>query len=89
MLKFKNKYKVKGAFPMKASRLKKVIFLFLLGGLLLVTGCTTAQPFWKAGPVSTEPWWKGKPWSKMTPAERAEQDPQFWFFWATEHGIGP
>ena len=21
--------------------------------------------------------------------ERAEQDPQFWFFWATEHGIGP
>jgi hypothetical protein len=74
---------------MEASTLKKVIFLALLGGLLLVAGCTTAEPLWKAGPVSTEPWWKGKPYSQMTPAEREEQDPEFWFFWGTEHGLGP
>jgi hypothetical protein len=75
---------------MEASTLKKVIFLFLLGGLLLLTGCTTAEPLWKAGPASPGPWWQGKPWSQMTPAEQEEQgNPEFWFFWATEHGIGP
>jgi hypothetical protein len=73
---------------MDVSPFKKVIISLLLGGLLLLTGCTTAEPFWKAGPVSTEPWWKGRPWSQMTPAEQQEQDPEFWFFWKTRHGVG-
>uniref|UniRef100_A0A7V6A3M5 Uncharacterized protein n=1 Tax=Desulfobacca acetoxidans TaxID=60893 RepID=A0A7V6A3M5_9BACT len=69
--------------------MKKVIFLALLGGLFLLSGCaTTAEPFWQAGPVSSKPWWKGKPWSEMTPVEQQEHDPEFWFFWATEHGLG-
>jgi hypothetical protein len=74
---------------MDVSLFKKIISLFLLGSLLLVTGCITpAEPFWKAGPVSTEPWWKGKPWSQMTPAEREEQDPTFWKMWGHLHGLG-
>jgi hypothetical protein len=24
----------------------------------------------------------------MTPAQQQEQDPEFWFFWGTEHGLG-
>jgi ABC-type glycerol-3-phosphate transport system substrate-binding protein len=62
---------------MNFSSLKEVIFWILLGGLLLVAAC-----------ASPEPWWQGKPISEMTPAEREEQDPTFWFFWATEHGLG-
>ncbi len=74
---------------MGASLFKKIIFLILLGSLLVVAACTTtAEPIWKAGPVSTEPWWKGKPVSQMTPAEREEQDPEFWFFWGHLHGLG-
>jgi|WetSurMetagenome_2_1015567.scaffolds.fasta_scaffold235659_3 hypothetical protein len=59
------------------SALKKVMFWIFLGGLLLLAAC-----------ASPEPWYKGKPRSQMTPAERAEQDPEFWFFWGTEHGLG-
>lgn len=73
---------------MDASSFKKIVFLFLLGSLLLATGCTTAEPLWKAGPVSSEPWWKGKSWSQMTPAEREEQDPTFWKMWGHLHGLG-
>ncbi len=62
---------------MKASTLKKIMFWIFLGGLLLGAAC-----------ASSEPWWKGKPWSQMTPAEQEEQDPTFWFFWGTEHGVG-
>jgi hypothetical protein len=73
---------------MDVSLFKKVIILLLLGGLLLLTGCTTAEPFWKAGSVSTEPWWKGKPWTEMTPAEQQEQDPTFWKMYGHLHGLG-
>jgi len=72
---------------MDVSPLRKVIFLFLLGSLLLVTGCATA-PVWKAGPSSAEPWWQGKPYSQMTPAEREEQDPTFWKMYGHLHGLG-
>jgi hypothetical protein len=46
---------------------KTVCWIFLAGLLLLVAACT-----------STEPWWKGKPITKMTPAEQQEQDIEFW-----------
>lgn len=62
---------------MDISLFKKVMFRIFLGGLLLVAAC-----------ASPEPWYKGKPLSQMTPAERQEQDPEFWFFWGTEHGLG-
>ena len=73
---------------MEVQPFKKVIFLLLLGSLLLMTGCTTAQPFWQAGPSYPGPWWKGKPWSQMTPAERQEQDPLFWPIYGHLHGLG-
>jgi hypothetical protein len=75
---------------MDISPLKKVMFLVMLGGLLLLTGCTTtAEPLWKAGPASPGPWWKGKPWSQMTPAEREEQaNPDFWQMYGHLHGLG-
>jgi hypothetical protein len=62
---------------MKMSSLKKVIFLVSIAGLLQVAAC-----------ASPEPWWKDKPYSQMTPAQQQEQDPEFWFFWGTEHGLG-
>jgi hypothetical protein len=62
---------------MKVSMLKKVLFWIFLGGLLLVAGC-----------ASPEPWYKGKPWSQMTPAEREEQDPNFWWMYGHLHGLG-
>jgi hypothetical protein len=62
---------------MKISWLKKVIFWSFLSGLLLVAAC-----------ASPTPWWKGKPWSQMTPAEREEQDPTFWKMWGHLHGLG-
>ncbi len=73
---------------MAVSFLKKIIFLVLLGGLLLATGCTSAEPLWKAGPSYPGPWWQGKPWSQMTPAEREEQDPTFWKMYGHLHGLG-
>jgi hypothetical protein len=56
---------------------KKGMFLVLLGSLLVVAAC-----------ASPEPWWKGKPWSQMTPAERQEQDPMFWRMYGHWHGLG-
>ena len=53
---------------------KAVCWIFLGGLLLVVTACT-----------STEPWWKGKPTSQMTPAELEEQDPEFWPMWKNLH----
>jgi hypothetical protein len=67
---------------------KRLVRLILAGALLGVMSCTTAEPVWKAGPSSTEPWWQNKPVSQMTPAEREEQDPQYWFFWGHLHGLG-
>jgi hypothetical protein len=43
---------------------------------------------WGVACTSTEPWWKGKPPSQMTPAEQEEQDPEFWPMWMRLHGIG-
>ena len=63
---------------MIVASLKRIMFLVLLAGLLLVAAC-----------ASPTPWWKNKPYSQMTPAEQQEQDPEFWFFWGTEHGLGP
>lgn len=63
-----------------------MVFL-LASALLLVAACTTAEPLWKARPASTEPWWQGKPISQMTPAEREEQDPEFWYFWKNFHEV--
>ena len=65
---------------MKASFVKKIMLLFLVSRLLGVVAC--------ASTTSTEPWWKGKPVSQMTPAEREEMDPEFWFFWGHLHGLG-
>ena len=62
---------------MDLSSLKKVLYLVLLGNLLLVAAC-----------ASSEPWWKGKPYSQMTPAEREEQDPTFWKMYGHLHGLG-
>jgi hypothetical protein len=63
---------------MEASTFKKVTLSILLGSLLLVAAC-----------ASPEPWWKGKPWSQMTPAERQEQaDPNFWPMYGHLHGLG-
>jgi hypothetical protein len=62
---------------MLVSSLKKVIFWIFLGGLLSLAAC-----------ASPEPWWKGKPYSQMTPAEREEQDPNFWWMWGHLHGLG-
>jgi hypothetical protein len=62
---------------MDVSPFKKVMFLVLLGSLLFVSAC-----------ASPEPWWKGKPVSQMTPAEREEQDPTFWKMWGHLHGLG-
>jgi hypothetical protein len=62
---------------MEAATFKKVLFCILLGGLLLVAAC-----------ASPEPWWKGKPWSQMTPAEQEEQDPMFWPVWEERRGLG-
>jgi hypothetical protein len=53
---------------------KTVCWIFLAGLLLLVAACT-----------STEPWWKGKPITKMTPAEQQEQDIEFWPMWKSMH----
>ena len=47
--------------------IKKAVCLISLGGLLLLV----------AAGSSMEPWWKGKPFSKMTPAELEAQDPIF------------
>jgi hypothetical protein len=55
----------------------KVMLLILLSGLFRVAACT-----------STEAWYKGKPVSQLTPAEREEQDPGFWPMWEHLHGIG-
>jgi hypothetical protein len=63
---------------MEVSPFKKAVCWIFLGVLLLVvTACT-----------STEPWWKGKPISQMTPAELEEQDPNFWWMWGHLHGLG-
>jgi hypothetical protein len=62
---------------MHAALFKKVRFLLLLSLMLWGVACT-----------STEPWWKGKPPSQMTPAEQEEQDPEFWPMWMRLHGIG-
>jgi hypothetical protein len=59
---------------------KKCGVLLLASALLRVAAC--------ASTTSTEPWWKGKPVSQMAPAEREEQDPEFWFFWGHLHGLG-
>jgi hypothetical protein len=56
---------------------KKVTFWIWLTALLLVAACS-----------STQPWWKGKPTSQMTPAELEEQDPMFWRDWGSAHGLG-
>ena len=52
------------------------MLLILASGLLSVVACT-----------STQPWWKGKPVSQMTPAELEEQDPEFWYFWKNFHEV--
>ncbi len=62
---------------MDISLFKKVMFLVLLGALLMAAAC-----------ASPTPWWKGKPYSQMTPAEREEQDPTFWKMWGHLHGLG-
>ena len=67
----------KKAGDMKASTFQEVIFWLVLGLLLAVAACKT-----------TEPWWKGKPISQMTPAELEEQDPTFWKMWGHLHGLG-
>ncbi len=54
---------------------KKAVAWIFLGGLLLGAAACS----------STEPWWKGKPVSKMTPAELEEQDPNFWPMWKNLH----
>ncbi len=56
---------------------KAVCWICLFDLLLVVAACT-----------STEPWWKGKPVSQMTPAEQEEQDPTFWKMWGSLHGLG-
>jgi hypothetical protein len=65
-----------GAFCMKVSTFKKAVcWIFLVGILLVVAACS-----------STEPWWKGKPVSQMTPAELEEQDIEFWPMWKNMYG---
>jgi hypothetical protein len=71
----------------RASLVKGLMVFLLASALLLVAACTTAEPLWKARPASTEPWWQGKPISQMTPAEREEQDPEFWYFWKNFHEV--
>lgn len=61
------------AFP----GLKKFLFLILL--------CLT---LWVAACVSTGSQGGSKPVSQMTPAEQAEQDPNFWPEWGHLHGLG-
>jgi hypothetical protein len=56
---------------------KKVMFWICLSALVLMAACS-----------STQPWWKGKPTSQMTPAELEEQDPMFWRDWGSAHGLG-
>jgi hypothetical protein len=53
---------------------KAVCLIFLAGLSLMVAAC-----------ASTEPWWKGKPISEMTPAELEEQDIEFWPMWKNLH----
>jgi outer membrane biogenesis lipoprotein LolB len=73
---------------MRVSLVKGLLVLLLASALLLVAACTTAESLGKAKPVSTEPWWQGKPRSQMTPAELEEQDPEFWNMWRNLHGVG-
>ncbi len=62
-------------------RFVKIFYVVALASALLrVAACASAP--------ATEPWWKNKPVSQMTPAEREEQDPEFWFFWGHLHGLG-
>ena len=56
------------------------MFLLLTCALLRVLAC--------AATTSTEPWYKSKPVSQMTPAELEERDPEFWFYWGHLHGLG-
>ena len=56
------------------------MFLLLTCALLRVVAC--------AATTSTEPWYKSKPVSQMTPAELEERDPEFWFYWGHLHGLG-
>ena len=67
-----------GACCMEGSPFKKAVCWIFLGGILLVV----------AACISTEPWWKNKPVSQMTPAEQEEQDPTFWKMWGHLHGLG-
>jgi hypothetical protein len=53
---------------------RSLCWIFLLGLLLVIAACT-----------STEPWWKAKPASQMTPAEIEEQDIEFWPMWKSMH----
>ncbi len=53
---------------------KKFTFWIWLSGLVLVAACS-----------STQPWWKGKPITQMTPAELEEQDPELWPMWKNLH----
>ncbi len=51
-----------------------VCWLFLVGLLLVMAACASA-----------EPWWKAKPVLKMTPTELEEQDIEFWPMWKSMH----
>jgi hypothetical protein len=66
-----------GASCMAGLLFKKVTIWIWLIGLVLVAACS-----------STQPWWKGKPITQMTPAEIEEQDPMFWRDWGSAHGLG-
>jgi hypothetical protein len=60
---------------MEGLSFKKAVCWIFLGSLLLaVAACSTTQP-----------WWKGKPITQMTPAELEEQDPEFWPMWKNMH----
>ncbi len=61
---------------MGAPLLKKIVYLILLGGLLVVAACAT-------GTVS-----QSKPTAQLTPAEQEEQDPEFWRMWEERRGLG-
>ena len=61
---------------MEGSPFKKAVCWISLGVLLLVMAACSF----------TEPRWKGKPISQMTPAELEEQDPEFWPMWKHMHG---
>ena len=60
---------------MEVSPFKKAVCWIFLGSLLLLVAACT----------STEPWWKGKPVSQMTPVELEEQDIEFWPMWKNMH----